>query len=205
MAELMAGCGRLVVVASRPADETLGAGGAIAMWRARGGPLVVVMVSDGGTHPAAPPAGESVLALRHLGWSQPSIMRWHLPPGAIASHEQRLVARLRLLLRPDDRVLARWSDDGDADAAAVAQGVRRAAAHVGCAVAQFPLWRRPAALAAAGCAREVMLDTPSFWRKRKALTAYRSQLDPCPETGAPPLPEHVLAPCLLARELLVEP
>lgn len=221
LAELMAGCRRMVIVAAHPGDETLGMGGAVAMWLQQGGSLAVIAVTDGDAAPLASgswwtPArlrcirpAESALALRHLGWPQKSaIKRLHVPHGKVADHEQLLANYLRRWLRSDDHILTAWGQDGPADNAATSRAVAAAADTIGCGVAEFPFWHRNRFLlgnsATSRPVRHLQIDTDALWRKRKALTAYRSQLDADPRSGAPPeLPEHVLRPCLQAVEMLL--
>lgn len=219
--ELMKGCRRMVIVAAHPGDETLGMGGAAAMWLQRGGALAVIAVTDGDAAPLASgnwwtPArlrcirpAESTLALHHLGWPQDNaIKRLHVPHDKVAEHEQLLANYLQQWLRSDDRILTAWQHDGPADNAATSRAVAAAADVIGCAVAEFPVWHRHRILlgnaAASRQIRSLDIATDALWRKRKALTAYRSHLDADPLSGAPPgLPEHVVGPCLQATELML--
>lgn len=218
--ELMDDCRRMVVVAAHPGDEALAMGGAIAMWLQQGGALMIIVVTDGDAPPPAPdcwwtPArlrcirpAESSLALHHLGWPQTATMkRLHVPQGRIADHEQRLARYLQQWLRPDDRILTAWRHDGFDDSAATSRAAASAANAAGCTAVEFPIWNRTRALldqdATSRQLRHLDIETKAFWRKRKALTVFRSQLDADPVSGAPPrLPEHVLGPCLQAVELL---
>lgn len=201
---LMRRCRRFVIVAPHPDDETLGAGGMLSALVRAGCPVAVIAVTDGesshapgswwtperlrSTRPA-----ESARALFRLGWQRPVVHRLQIPDGAVAAHEDSLARQLTTLLCADDRVLTTWLHDGHPDHEATARAVAIAAAQVGCAVAQFPIWNRWRVVAARNArvegdyVRRFALDADAVRRKRAALQAYRSQLLDDPLSGAPPV------------------
>lgn len=218
---LMHGCRRFVIVAPHPDDETLGAGGMMSALLRHGCPVAVIAVTDGesshlpgdwwtperlrSTRPA-----ESARALFRLGWQRPIVHRLQVPDGAVAAHEDSLARQLTTLLRADDRVLTTWLHDGHPDHEATARAVVAAAAQVGCAVAQFPIWNRWRVLAGrdalvdGGYVRRFALDAEALRHKRMALRAYRSQLLDDPLSGAPPVvPKAMVRQFLQPFELVV--
>lgn len=217
---LMRRCRRFVVVAPHPDDETLGVGGLLATLIRQGREVAVIAVTDGeSSHVpgdwwtaeilrSARPA-ESTRALRQLGWTWPVVHRLQLPDGAVAAHEDALVRQLTTLLRADDRVVTTWQHDGHPDHEASARATTVAATQVGCACAQFPVWGQPRALAGDGVGADLQvrrfdLDADALRHKRAALAAYRSQLEPDPVSGAPPVvSEAMVLQFLQPREVLV--
>jgi len=189
----------LVVVTPHPDDETLGAGGLIACWGARGWPVHVVVVTDGEAAPVAHPdlAGarwtELQAALTALGASHARVTRLGLPDGDVASYEAWLAGRIVELVPPPALLVGPYARDGHPDHEGVARACRAAAAARRIARVEFPVWAWHHA-EVSELARERLcrfhLDAEGLAAKRRALDCYRSQL--APERGRPVIPPHVL-------------
>lgn len=209
---LPAGC-RLVLVAPHPDDEVLTCGGLLTCLAGREQDLLLVAVTDGeASHPGStrwparvlrrerPLESRAALAclgldVERLGW-----LRLGLTDGGVAADEQRLATRLMSLLRPGDRLLTTWRGDGHCDHEAVGRAAALAAKASGASLIEAPVWawhwaaaddpRLPWARA-----RKLLLDVDSVARKRRAIAAHVSQVEP--DNGRP----AVLAPATLARLL----
>jgi LmbE family N-acetylglucosaminyl deacetylase/SAM-dependent methyltransferase len=188
--ELPSGVARLVVLAAHPDDETLGAGGLIAI-SARSGLLIEVIIATDGeaSHPRSqthPPAAlarirraEADAALTALAPAAP-LTFLGLPDGGLEDHGSVIADVLTQRLDASTLLVTPWSGDRhpDHEACAVAGGV--AAAHRGCPRWQYPIWAwhwaDPASTDLPWSAlRRVDLDRESAAAKRAALTAYISQ------------------------------
>lgn len=213
---------RCVIVAPHPDDEVIACGGLLAALAGRPQDLLLVSVTDGeGSHPGSlewPPerlrrvrAQESEAALRALGLD-PAGLAWerlHAPDSQVGTDGPALAARLRALLRPGDLVFTTWRHDGHCDHEAVAQACLAAAAEAGAQVREIPVWawhwahpeddRLPWQRA-----RRLALAPAWLERKRAALQAHQSQLQPDPTTGAAPvLSEEALRRWLQPYELVL--
>lgn len=125
---------RVLVVAPHPDDETIGAGGTIALLSRAGAAVTVVFTSSGDAtvgsplepvETAARRESECLAVARILGFA-PEFLR--LPDGRQGEHVPAIVSRLSALmeaLRPD-AVFAPWFLDGHPDHRAVAEAVARA-------------------------------------------------------------------------------
>ncbi|MBS7457004.1 PIG-L deacetylase family protein [Coralloluteibacterium stylophorae] len=204
---------RIVVVAPHPDDEVLGIGGTLAMLCAGAArEILTVAVTDGeASHSGAgawtrerlraarPLETESALAA--LGVPV-QVSRLGVADGGIAAAEMELGERLATLLRPGDRVLTTWMLDGHPDHEATARAARRAAGHAGATTLEFPVWgwhwSRPGdgGLDAMRALR-IEVEPAALARKRAALAAFRSQIEPDPLSGEGP----ILPPTALARFL----
>ena len=135
------------------------------------------------------------LDLERLDWR-----RLHLKDGQLPREEAFLTRHLTQLLRADDLLMATWRSDGHCDHEAVGRAAAQAAATRGVHLAEVPVWawhwaepddpRLPWPRA-----HRVQLDESRLARKRKALAAHVSQLQPDGEQP-PVLPPHLLD-CLL--------
>lgn len=212
---------RVVVVAAHPDDETLGAGGLVAMLHRWGWAVTVLALTDG---EAAYDGGPQLAERRRL--EQAAALARLAPPPAPAGPGGRadVVALIRLGL-PDGRLgtvadlagrigdvltpatwcLAPWPDDGHPDHEAAGCAAADAAAKVGAALAYLPIWawhwQDPRQATFLQRASLVPLDEATRRRKRAALAEYRSQTRPL--GGEPALPGHVLARFTRSFELLV--
>lgn len=181
----------IVVLAAHPDDETLGAGGLLALAHASGIPLSVVVVTDGdASHPDSPhaPGGaarraESVAALDALAPSA-RLTFLGIPDGGIREHADTVERALRGIL-PDPlggRVLVAttWWGDGHADHEALGEIALRLAVP-GREVVGYPIWLwhwgDPDAVEAAPW-RALALPDAVVAAKERAVARHRSQLEP---------------------------
>jgi LmbE family N-acetylglucosaminyl deacetylase len=190
---------RAVFVAPHPDDAVLGVGGALAWLAAVGVPVTVIAASDGAaSHPASPtvpPAemarrrrDERRLALRRLGAGQAAVRRCGLPDGAMAEHEAALTRALTESCDANTWCWSTWAGDGHPD-------------HEAARLLSYPVWtwhwadpgdrRVPWHRA-----HRVALPEPMPARKRRAIEAFTSQIEPLSEL---PGDEAVLPPASVAR------
>lgn len=205
---------RVVVLAPHPDDEVLAVGGLLATLARSGWQVEVVAVTDGeGSHPRSrtvtPPelaglrARERGHALARLGIDGAEVTRLGCPDAAVRDVRdlpERLAAHLghacgaRVCLAP-------WERDGHPDHDAVGRAARRACRALAVPLLEYPVWawhwaspdgdelpwRR---------ARRFVLDGETQAAKRRAIAAYRSQVEPLgPGIGD----EAILPPAVLAR------
>lgn len=143
---------RLVVVAAHPGDETLAAGGLLAL-AARAGLEVVVLLLTGGeaSHPHSPTdvPGQPVrrrtegpvLALHRLAPSG-TVQRLGLPEGSVGDHEDAVVTALVDLLGQagsETLLVAPWRDDGHADHDAAGRAAAVAARRCDATLWEYPM------------------------------------------------------------------
>jgi LmbE family N-acetylglucosaminyl deacetylase len=192
--------GPTVVVAPHPDDESLGCGGLIALLRAAGVPVRIVVMSDGcGSHPnsrAYPPEAlralresEAVAAVAELGVDDCSISFLRLPDTRVPHRGdpdfQSAVDSFRsLLLREPvpDALLLPWRRDPHADHRATWQIVQAALTDVDITprVIEYPIWvwdwGKPGDAPQAGEVRGWRLDIlPVLPQKLVAISRHRSQ------------------------------
>ncbi|GIL36582.1 bifunctional PIG-L family deacetylase/class I SAM-dependent methyltransferase [Phycicoccus sp. DTK01] len=218
VAALAAAHDELLVLAAHPDDETLGAGGLMAMAARAGMPVRVVVATDGeGSHPDASvwdperlapvrrdEAAAAVAALapgaelRHLG----------LGDGSLADRRDELDTALDGLVRPGSLVVAPWSSDGHPDHDALGAAADEVARRRGATLLQYPVWlwhwATPDELPWAR-AHVVELDRAAHDRRAVALSEYGSQSAPLgPAAGDQPvLPPQVLRRASRPAELLL--
>lgn len=195
--------GRSVVVVPHPDDEALAAGGLIAHQGACGREVVVIAVTDGdAAYPdwhtadlARVRRREQFDALRRLGVRRRAVHRLGIADGAVARHIDAVVTALLEVLSPSDTLVAPAVFDWHPDHEACGQAARSAADRVGCTLLGSLFWAHhhfehaPAHMSLGVLA----LDDGEVARRRAAVLAHRSQLDPSPCTTADP----ILAPELL--------
>ncbi|MCY7306289.1 MAG: PIG-L family deacetylase, partial [Rhodoferax sp.] len=123
------------------------------------------------------------------------------PDGQVRAHLQNVIAWLSDFLRPDDVVISTWELDGHPDHEASAQAAANACARIGARHIQVPVWMWH--WAAPGDARvpwrrmvRLRLSRDAADRKKLAIAAHRTQLEP-QDSGRPP----VLGSVVLARML----
>jgi LmbE family N-acetylglucosaminyl deacetylase len=197
--------GRVVVVAPHPDDEVIACGGLLAAMAMDRTPLLLISVTDGeGSHPGSiqwPPdrlrqarEKESAAALEAIGLREGAYTwkRLHRADSQVAKDEAGLVAELKALLAPGDRVFTTWAHDGHCDHEAVARACLEAAAAAGASVVEIPVWAWHWAAPEDDRlpwhrARRLPLTEAWLARKRAAIYAHHSQLQPDPSTGAEPV------------------
>ena len=178
--------GRIVVVSPHPDDETLGAGGLIAMATQRLLEVVVISVTNGEAayvqdNLAAVRRQELGHALRCL--SLPRTIGHHylgLPDGRLHETEEELDRALQKLLKPTDLVVCTLEDDGHDDHAACARATIRTAHRIGATVRCFPVWswlgdRTTTSPILKG--ERLNLSLPAQARKRRAIATFTSQIE----------------------------
>jgi LmbE family N-acetylglucosaminyl deacetylase len=188
-----------VVVAPHPDDEVLAVGGLLALLaRSSGRACCVIAVSDGDASHRGSTLWprerlkrerplESQQALQRLGLPGDTI-RLGLPDGEIARHCDALTERLEGLLRPGDSVFTTWRMDGHPDHEATGHACAVASARVDASLIEVPVWAWHWAQPGDPRlhwkqARRLPLDEAALRRKRAALEAFDSQLQPDPSTG----------------------
>lgn len=194
---------RAVVVAPHPDDEVLSVGGLLAELATRAHAVCVVAVTDGdASHPGSglwsPSAlagvrrGETQTALGRLGVPADALIRLAIADGGVEAAGDDLAHRLAACLTPNDVVFSTWRLDGHPDHEATARACMAAVAEVGARLVEVPVWAwhwaRPADPRWPwDQARRLDLSSQAQARKRRAVQAFRSQLEPDPSTGAAPI------------------
>ncbi|MBT9236681.1 PIG-L family deacetylase [Pseudomonas inefficax] len=204
---------RLVVLAPHPDDEILMAGGLLAGFQGREDDLVLISATDGeASHPGSahwsehrlrrqrPLESRHALQQLDLDLGRLDWRRLHLKDGALPRNEAFLLNHLSQLLRPDDLLMATWSGDGHCDHEAAGRAAAQAARMRKVQCLEVPVWawhwaqpddpRLPWPRA-----HRIQLDEASLVRKRKALAAHVSQLEP--DGPRPPVLPPNLLECLL--------
>lgn len=192
--------GATLVVAPHPDDESLGAGGAIALLRDAGLPVQVLFVSDGSqSHPnsAAYPAhrlrdlreSEAKAALHLLGVADESLTFMRLPDTRVPTPDDAdfatasgQVTDLIRQLKPDT-ILVPWRRDPHRDHRATWQLLHRAVAALSHPprVLEYPVWLwelgQDADQPRPDEVRVLRLGIdPAVLRKKLAIAAHRSQV-----------------------------
>jgi hypothetical protein len=170
--------GRALFVAPHPDDEVLGMGGLMVQLARLQRKLALVAVTDGDASHRdsdlwtpdrlrAERPIETREALQRLRAFNVEVARLRLGDGKVMQSETALRDRLSRMLRPDDVVVTTWRFDGHP------------------ADSRLP-WSR---------ARRLTLDSSTHARKRHAIEAFASQLEPDPSTGN----KAILEPEVLAH------
>ena len=198
--------GRIVVVAPHPDDEVLGLGGLL---RLHANCLLVTVTDGQASHPdstvlsprqlAATRRGEQDEALARLGRSDVAVIRLGHRDGRV--EEDLLVRQLGAVLRAGDVCAATWRHDGHLDHEAVGRGAARAARYRAAGLWEYPVWAwhwaRPGDPRVPWTrGRALRLDAATRSAKRRAVSAFRSQIQPL---GPAPQDAAVLPPEVLAR------
>jgi len=204
---------RAVVIAPHPDDEVLGTGGLLAQLAELRRRMLLIAVTDGGaSHPgsscwtptrlATVRHYETTKALRRLGLNPVRKIRAGFPDGAVGEHEAELSRFIHAYLRQGDVVFSTWRGDGHPDHEAVGRAAAAAARSKGVRLVEFPIWAWH--WAAPGDervpwsrARKVLLERATLKRKRSAVAAFSSQLEPDLLTGE----KAILAPFVLTKLL----
>lgn len=190
----LSGVRRVVIVAAHPDDESLGAGGLIAMAVAMGVPTSLLVATVGeGSHPASPTHSPATLArLRRrelataaavLGLAESAVTTMAIPDGRVAGHPDEITAAIVDLVGDgrDTLLVAPYRADGHPDHEAMGRCAAAAAHRTGAMLAEYPIW-----LWHAGHSRDMPWDrlvrlpiAPTAQEaKRAALTCHASQVRP---------------------------
>lgn len=188
------GADRLVVVAAHPDDETLAAGGLMAVAARSGLEVLVVLLTDGeASHPDSPTTRPHELAGRRVDESRQALRRLAaagtlerlgLPDGCVADHEDAVVTALvDIIAERGDRTLlvAPWRDDGHADHDAAGRAAGVAAHRTDATLWEYPVWMwHWCDPAGAPWADLHMLSLPEEDQqaKREAVALHRTQVAP---------------------------
>ncbi|MBG6055022.1 LmbE family N-acetylglucosaminyl deacetylase [Salinibacterium sp. CAN_S4] len=138
------GVDELLVVAAHPDDETLGAGGLIALCSGRGIRVTIVVVTDGGAGGiAAVRSRELAEAAAILGAGSPGavVVELGFADGETLEHRVEITAALREQISQASRsalIVAPWRGDGHRDHRVVGQIVAGLVA--GRRFAEYPIW-----------------------------------------------------------------
>lgn len=216
--------GPSLVIAPHPDDETLGCGGLIARKRQAGLPVHVVFITDGSAshlgHPELSQADltarrhrEALEALAVLGVESCAIEFLNEDDGALdglpPGRQEQLVTRLAGLLariQPAEIFLP-CSPDGSSEHDAAFRHTCTALARTGLrpAVWEYPVWSwwNPGLLITRMLSHRghSVLPTEDYQPiKTRALSRYRSQVEPTPPWPDPALPRELVRSCNSDRE-----
>lgn len=199
---------RAVVVAPHPDDEILGAGGLIRALALAGTRVEVWAVTDGekcfGPLAAGPAralarrrAEETREALRRLGVAGVPLRRLGVADGEVLASADDVASEIAAALGPGDLCVATWRGDGHPDHEAVGLAAADAAARSGCALLEYPVWAwywadPDSPSLPRRSARVLRLDRLAAAAKRRAISAFASQLGAGPQGQAPVLPAAVV-------------
>ncbi len=189
-----------VVLAPHPDDETLSAGGLIAMQRRRGVPVTVVAVTNGELACGDRDLGarrrdEQEAALRELGVASSEIVRLNLPDGRVKLSETVLEDFVRPLIEPPVLLLASWSLDPHPDHQACGRVAERLARSSGVTLASYLFWtwhRTAVASLMSYPLHRLELELKDRTARAAALAQYKSQVQG--PSGVPILSSTLLAP-----------
>ncbi|MGJ7549886.1 PIG-L deacetylase family protein [Pseudomonas alloputida] len=204
---------RLVLIAPHPDDEVLMAGGLLTYFRGREDELLLISATDGeASHCGSehwtehrlrrqrPLESRQALQQLDLDLNRLDWRRLNLKDGALPREEAFLVNHLTQALRPDDLLMATWRNDGHGDHEAVGRAAAQAAQARKTQLIEVPVWawhwaqpddpRLPWPRA-----HRIQLDDTALARKRQALAAHVSQLEP--DGPRPPVLPARLLDCLL--------
>jgi LmbE family N-acetylglucosaminyl deacetylase len=209
----LSGARELIVVAAHPDDETLGCGGLIARAAALGMGVRIIAVTDGSaSHPRSTTVtpqdlrAHRALELRNAaGRLAPgaSTSLLGFPDGKARDCALEIEERLRTELGavgPDTLVAVTWAGDGHRDHRVVGEIVARVLPSTA-TVWSYPIWMWHWATPDDESlpwsrAVTVALSAEELDRKRHAMDAYASQLEPL---SSEPGDERVLEPDVLAH------
>ncbi|MDM0014621.1 PIG-L family deacetylase [Variovorax sp. J22P168] len=200
--ELVPEGSRAVIVAPHPDDEVLSVGGLLSQLALRGSEIRVIAVTDGtASHRGSRDwpverlvrerPRESREALQRLGIDIEPV-RLGLPDGGLHGLEGLLAERLLPLLSRDDVMFTTWRRDGHPDHEATGHACAFAAARSGARLVEVPVWAWHWAVPGDARlpwtrARRLALDADGVRRKREAVQAFTSQLEPDASTGSAPI------------------
>ncbi len=215
----LTGVHHLVVVAAHPDDESLGAGGLVAVAREEGICVQLVCATDGeGSHPDSPTtdraqlaavrAHEARAAALELGVPEGRLDRLQLPDGDLAAHQEELTSRLVELVVAGGAgertvLVAPWREDGHPDHETAGRAAAAAARRTDAVLWEYPVWFwhfGDPDDAPWSRLRPLHLTGPAVQAKVRAVGSHRSQVAPLsdnPGDGTllgPELLEHFAGP-----------
>jgi LmbE family N-acetylglucosaminyl deacetylase/SAM-dependent methyltransferase len=187
----------LLVVSAHPDDESLAAGGLIAMACAQGIPVQLVVATDGeASHPASPTHSPATLrSIRRAELTdamlalapQAEVEFLGLPDSGLAACVDELVRHLEIALGSRYPagllIVAPWEGDGHSDHQAAGSAARIVAARRGLRLLEYPIWMwhwadpESSEVPWADLTR-LPLTAGALRTKRTALAAHRSQIRP---------------------------
>ncbi|MCC9197406.1 bifunctional PIG-L family deacetylase/class I SAM-dependent methyltransferase [Arthrobacter sp. zg-Y820] len=204
------GTDRLVVLAAHPDDETLGAGGLIAAFAARGAAVDVVVATAGeASHPESPThTREDLARIRRVELRaavaqlapKAAVHFLDLPDGGLAAHRPALDAALAAVVGPaaETTILAApWRTDGHTDHDTAGLAAAALARTLGLPLLEYPIW-----LWHWGSPEQVPADLVllplggAAAAKARAMETHVSQVRPL---SAAPGDEALLSPGVLAH------
>ncbi|WP_445255751.1 PIG-L family deacetylase [Nocardioides aurantiacus] len=193
----LTGVHHLVVVAAHPDDESLGAGGLVALARSEGVGVHLVCATDGeGSHPDSPTtspeqlaavrAHEARAAALELGVPEGRLVRLQLPDGDLAAHQEELTRHLVELVVAGGAgertvLVAPWREDGHPDHEAAGRAAAAAARRTDAVLWEFPVWAwhfGDPDTAPWDRLRPLALTGPAAQAKQRAISSHRSQVAP---------------------------
>ncbi len=200
--------GRLVVVAAHPDDETLGAGGLIAMAALKGVDIDIVVLTRGeGSHPLSTTHGrdamtglrrQEILGAVDVLAPAASIHLHSLPDGALAEHRGEVTDLLAQAVRSVDCetwLVAPWRHDRHADHEAAGAAAAVVANRSGAHLLEYPIWfwhwGSPGEPPSMDRPLRLDLTVAALAAKTAAIDRYASQLRPLSDR---PGDEAVVAP-----------
>jgi LmbE family N-acetylglucosaminyl deacetylase len=190
---------RLVVVASHPDDETLGAGGLVNQATRMCLEVAIVLITDGAkARPETLSVGHTRLAefARAISWlsaGRCDVIRLGLPDAEVIEHEQELAAALETWLDPDCTLVAPFEHDGHTGHEAAGRAARKSARATGATLLRYPIWAWHLMTPRELCGRALVrlqLDPLAHRTKVEAIACYRSR--PEERARGPVLPGQAL-------------
>ena len=199
-----------VVISPHPDDETLAAGGLIAMLRCRQIPVTLLAVTDGeAAYPDQPDLGrtrqlEQARAAEALGIARDAVIRLGFRDSAVADSESVLTDRIERYINSDTLIVAPWPHDPHPDHEACGRAATTAASRTGARLIAYFFWTwhrfRPDCLHGLRL-RRLALSAEARTRRAQALACHRSQIHR--DEGVPILPDIFLAPAQRPFETFV--
>lgn len=140
----------VVVVAAHPDDESLGAGGLISEFAARGIPVRVIIVTDGAaSHPRSPTTSsgeraavrreEAATAVRRLS-AEATLTLLDFPDGEVRENTDAIRAALATSITGRPLLVSTWRSDGHRDHRIVGELCAEIANDRGLTLAEYPIW-----------------------------------------------------------------